>query len=438
MPDRSPTRRQFVGGGLAALLAAPFVAQLAAPAKARAQGRVGARRLVVVFTPNGTVHRHWRPVPRGGGFELAPGSILEPLAPVRDDLVVLDGVDYVGVSNHEGGMAAMLTGGAGGATQGASIDQYVAGVIGGDDRFPSLEIGVQTSAWGGSTQTRMSYRRAGEMVPPEDDPAALYRRLFGAARAAGGDPATPDRALLRRRSVIDHVRRELRALSRRLPSEERPKLDAHLASLRQMETSLSADPGLGRAGCPPAAPDLRGHLDNDRFPHVGEAQMDLLVAALACGQTRVTSLQWAHTIAPQVFSWTGTGEGHHALSHMADENVEGVRQFVAAERWFSAQMLALIEKLKALPEPGGEGTLFDHTLVVWAKEMGDSRLHDCQSVPWVLTGGASGALRRGRYVRLDHAPHQKLLVSICRLMGLDNPTFGDPSHGTGPLAEVVG
>jgi hypothetical protein len=438
MPAHSPSRRQFVGGGLAALLAAPFVAQLAAPRGARAQGRSGARRLVVVFTPNGTVHRHWRPVQRGSDFEFAPGSILEPLAPVRRDLVVVDGVDYVGVSNHEGGMAAMLTGGAGGATGGASIDQYVAAALGGSDRFPSLEIGVQTSAWGGSVQTRMSYRRAGEMVPPEDDPRALYRRLFGEARQAGGDPATPDRALLRRRSVIDAVRRELRALSSKLPAEERPKLDAHLTSLRQMETSLSTDPGVGREGCPPGAPALTGHLGNDDFPAVGKAQTDLLVAALACGQTRVASLQWAHTIAPQVFSWTGTGEGHHALSHMADENAAGVRQFVDAERWFSEQMLYLIEKLKELPEPGGDGSLFDHTLVVWAKEMGDSRLHDCFSVPWVLTGGASGGLRRGRYVRLDHAPHQKLLVSICHLMGLDNPTFGDPSHGTGPLAEVVG
>jgi hypothetical protein len=430
MPNVTPTRRQT----LAALVAAPFLAQLA-PRAARGQTRGGARRRVVVFTPNGTVHQHWRPRANGADFDFPAGSILEPLAPVRRDLVVLDGVDYVGVSNHEGGMAAMLTGGVGGATDGASIDQYVAAQIGGADRFPSLEIGVQTSAWGGTVQTRMSYRRAGEMVPPEDDPRALYRRLFGDARP---DAPAPDRALLRRRSVLDVLGGELRQLSARLPAAERPKLDAHLAALRRMETSLSTDPAMGRDGCPPAAPSVGSPGDNDQFPTVGKAQMDLLVAALACGQTRVASLQWAHTVAPQVFTWVGLGDGHHALSHMGDENAAGVAQFVTAERWFSEQFLYLVNKLKELPEPGGDGSLFDHTLVVWAKELGDSRLHDCLSVPWVLTGGASGGLRPGRYVRLDHAPHQKLLVSICHLMGLDNPTFGDPSHGTGPLAEVVG
>lgn len=434
MTSWTTTRRDVLTG----MLAAPFLGLLASPRGARAQGRAAARRLIVFFTPNGTVHRHWRPVARGADFELAPGSILEPLSALRRELVVIDGVDYFGTSNHEGGMAAMLTGGTGGATAGASIDQYIAGAIGGDDRFPSLELGVQTSAWGGSVQTRMSYRRAGEMVPPEDDPRALYTRLFGAVRDAGGEPAAPDRALLRRRSVIDVLRGELRGLSGRLPAEERPKLEAHLEALRRMEISLSSDPSAGREGCPPGAPAAGNAADNDRFPAVGRAQMDLLVAALACGQTRVASLQWAHTVAPQVFSWLDIGEGHHALSHMADENAAGVAQFVAAERWFAEQFAYLIEQLKALPEPGGDGSLFDHTLVVWCKEMGDSRLHDCLSVPWVLSGGASGALPLGRYLRFDHAPHQKLLVSICHLMGLDNPTYGDPAHGTGPLAEVHG
>lgn len=439
MTVRTRTRREVLSGGLATLVAAPFFAQLA-PRGARAQAgaRRGARRLIVFFTPNGTVHRHWRPVARGGDFEFAPGSILEPLTPLRRHLVILDGIDFIGVSNHEGGMAAMLTGGTGGATEGASVDQYIAGALGGRDRFPSLELGVQTSAWGGTVQTRMVYRRAGEMVPPEDDPRALYRRLFGAARAAGGEPAAPDRALLRRRSVLDLLRGELRALAVRLPAEERPKLDAHLTALRQMETSLAADPAVESEGCPPVAPDVRDPGDNDAFPAAGRAQMDLLVAALACGQTRVASLQWAHTVAPQVFSWLGLGEGHHSLSHMSDDNAAGVAQFVAAERWFAEQFGYLIEKLQSLPEPGGDGTLFDHTLVVWCKELGDSRLHDCLSVPWILSGGASGGLRLGRYLRFDHAPHQKLLVAICHLMGLENPTFGDPSHGTGPLPEVVG
>src|SRR5690606_30692369 len=116
----------------------------------------------------------------------APASILEPLRPRRADLVVIDGLHFHGADNHEGGQAAMLTNGGGGdsPTGGASIDQVVAGAIGGDSRFRSLELGVQTSAWGGGVQTRMCYRGPGQMVTPDDDPAHVYERLFGVAGAS--------------------------------------------------------------------------------------------------------------------------------------------------------------------------------------------------------------------------------------------------------------
>ena len=81
--------------------------------------------------------------------------------------------------------------------------------------------------------------------------------------------------------------------------------------------------------------------------------------------------------------------------------------------------------------------MLDNSLVVWCKEMGDGRLHDCLSVPFVLAGGAGGGLRTDRYMRFDHASHTRLLVTLCHAMGLDNPTFGDPARGTGPLPEVL-
>ena len=421
-------------GAALAAVAAPMLALLRGDSYAG--GARQARRLVVFFTPNGTIHQHWRPAASGGAFSFPAGSILEPLAAVKRHVVVVDGVDFLGASNHEGGMAAMLTGGGGASSpsRGMSVDQYVGRAVGAGSRLASLELGVQTSAWGGNVQTRMSYTAPGTYAPPDDEPASVYRRLFGAMTPA---PGMVDAMMARRRSVLDLVRGELRDLHARVGAEERVKLDAHLESLRRVEASLVGAGGAPAGSCAaPAVMDL-DHRANDNFPAVGRAQMELMLAAFSCGATRVASIQWAHTVAPHVFTWAGVREGHHALSHMGDGNAAGVRDFVAAERWFAAQFAWLVGRMAELPEPGGAGTMLDHSLVAWVKEMGDGRLHDCVSVPFVLAGGAGGALRTDRYLRFDHAPHQRLLVTICHAMGLDNPTFGDPARGAGPLPEVL-
>lgn len=429
------SRRQFHFGLGASLLAAPFVNLLRGgvrPARAAEAGR--ASRLIIFFSPNGTVHRHWRPSGSGTNFSFPAGSILEPLAERKSDLVILDGLDFYGADNHEGGMAAMLTGGGGAATAtgGFSVDQYVASRIGDDTPFPSLELGVQTSAWGGSVQTRMSYRGPGTYAPPDDNPQGVYGRMFGDIT---GDPAEIDQRLQQRQSILDLVGEELDSLTKAVGTEEKVKLEAHLQAVREVERSLGgvAAPGT----CNATVPANVAPYDNDAFPAIGKAQMDLMVAALACGSTRVASIQWAHTVAPQVFSWLGISEGHHSLSHMDDSNTTGIQQFVAAERWFAEQFKYLLDKLAETPEPDGSGSMLQSSLVVWCKELGDSRLHSCKGVPFVLAGQAGGALETGRYLSFDHAPHTKLLVSICHAMGLDNGTFGDPSYGTGPLPGLL-
>jgi hypothetical protein len=177
---------------------------------------------------------------------------------------------------------------------------------------------------------------------------------------------------------------------------------------------------------------------NDNFPAIGKAQMDLLVLALACGMTKVASIQWSHTVGPPVFSWVGVSEGHHDLSHKDDSNTQGVADFVKTERWYAAQFGYLLDALKGTPDPSGAGTLLDTSLVVWAKELGDSRLHVGKGVPFILAGNANGYLKTGRLLTLNHAPSQQLLVSLCQGMGLTNDSFGDPAGGTGPLTEIAG
>lgn len=423
------SRRRFNLGLGASLLAAPLLGLL--HGETRADTTKVARRLVVVFSPNGTIHQHWRPAGSGASFSFPAGSILEPLAARKADLILCDGIDYHGVENHEAGMAAMLTGAGSGAstTGGMSVDQWIASKIGQNDRFSSLELGVQTSAWGGNVQTRMCYAGPGQYVPPDDSPKSVFSRLFGDVAA----PGAVDHTLARRKSVIDLVKAEIGDLRARVGAEEKAKLDQHLDAIRKVELGLSG-PAPG-SGCEaPDPPAIAGDYDNDAFPDVGKAQMDLLVLALSCGMTRVASLQWNHTVGPAVFSWVGASEGHHTLSHSDDGNTAGVASFVKAERWYAQQFAYLLDRLAAAPDPEG-GALLDSTLVVWCKELGDARLHDCKSVPWVLAGGRY--FQRGRYLDFKGAPHQKLLVSICQALGLSNTTFGDAAAGQGPLDGLV-
>ena len=429
-------RRTFITA-LSASALAPILSRvpgLPAPV-ASAQDAAGVRRILIFFSPNGTVHRFWRPMGEGTGFSFAPGSILEPLAGLESKLLILDGIDFKNVANHEPGMEAMLTGGgAETSTQGQSVDQYIASRLPQETPFASLELSVGTDAWGGGKQTRMLYAPGHTLVHPDQDPVSVYKRLFG---AVAGSPEQLDAGLRKKKSVLDLLRSELSGLKNRVGTAEKHKLDAHLDALRRMETGLSGPAGnLDCAAPPPPVMSLDPNA-HENFADITRAQTDLMITALSCGLSRVGTLQHSHTVGPHVFSWLGLSEGHHSLSHMDDSNTAGVAQFVKAERWFSEQFAYLLNQLEALPEPNADGTLLDHTLVVWAKELADGRLHDNVSVPFVLAG-ASSYLKTGRYLKLAGQPHQKLLVSLCQAMGLDTMTFGDASVGMGPLEGLTG
>lgn len=410
------SRRTFTRGLGAAVVAAPFMELLLSGRRARAAN--AAKRIIFWFTPNGTVHRHWRPTGDGANYSFAAGSILEPLSAHRDQLLVLDGLNFVGMrgGSHEGGMEHMLTGG--GAP---SVDQYIASQLAAPTAFPSIELSVQTTAWGAGVQTRMAYDAAHNYVHPEDNPGAAYRRLFGGVST---EPGVVDPMQAGRRSVLDLVKGELSQLQHELGNEERVKLEAHLDALRRMEQRVSGTAPT-TAGCTALiAPNVASPQDNNSFPDVGAAQMEMLVAAARCDLSRVLSLQWSHTVSPAIPAWAGANEGHHELSHKDDSNTAGVASFVASERWFASQFAAFLDQLEGAQEPDGSGSLLDTSLVVWTKELADGRLHNHDSVPFVIAGGGNGTVNPGRYLKLGGVPHQHLLVSLCHAMGLTNNTFG--------------
>ncbi|MCA9550385.1 MAG: DUF1552 domain-containing protein [Myxococcales bacterium] len=422
-------RRSFLGSLGSAILGA----RLLDGGAARAQAAPAARRLIIVFSPDGTEHDVWRPTMNGSRMEFGEGSILEPLARRWQDLTVVDGVAYTEGVEHYSGMVRMLTNigfreNVPSVTNGMSLDQYVASRLPSGPRFPSLELGVQCSIWGLIPEARMSFSGTGQTVPSNEDPRDVFRRLF---QGPGEDAL---RRLARQQSVLDVVREDARSLSARLSGEERQKLELHLESLRQMERAL--EPG-------PECPDVPAlsQLDpwqNDNFPALGRAQTDLMVAALACDLTRVASLQWSMAASPTVFTWLNHAESHHSLSHVVGATSQGGLQFIQGERWFSEQFLYLLDRLAAIPEPTEpQGSLLDHSIVLWMTEVGDRITHHCEDMPIVIAGGGSGRLRPGRYLHYTGESHGKLLTSLCHAMGLDNPSFGNATHGEGELPGLL-
>ena len=185
---------------------------------------------------------------------------------------------------------------------------------------------------------------------------------------------------------------------------------------------------------PPAA----ATSTNDDFAAIGALQIDLMVMALACDITRVASLQWSRALSATRFSWLPSPitEGHHDLSHRGDDDASAVDKLTRINQWYASQLARLIAKLKAVPE--GDGTLFDHTLILWCNELGKGNTHSRVNAPYVLAGSAGGALATGRFLTFEgDVPHNNLLLAILQLMGLPDTTFGNPDWCTGPLPGLV-
>jgi hypothetical protein len=330
-----------------------------------------------------------------------------------------------------------------GWASGISLDQHIAKAVGATTRFRSLELGVRVID--AEVRGRLSYLGPNQPVPPMESPYDVFDRVFSGIKppTTGADPAM-DRLQLERRSVIDFLKDELGAVRGRIGAEDRPRLDAHLESVRDIERRLGTPgvtPPAPSASCP--SPTVGARIDpavNENMPAIGKLQMDLLVSALACDQARVATLQWTHAESIQTFPWIGVGGQHHVMSHAGDGDAAAQENLTKINIWYAEQMRYLLEKLSAVRE--GDRSLLDNTVVVWMNEVGKGNNHAHRDLPVLLAGSCGGQLRTGRFVDYmaggaSGFPHNNLLVSLAQAMGLKDTTFGDPQHCTGPLPSLT-
>ncbi|MEO8212303.1 MAG: DUF1552 domain-containing protein [Myxococcales bacterium] len=323
---------------------------------------------------------------------------------------------------------------------GPSIDQIVANQWGID----SLTLAVLASKYEPHPKPGFSHRRSFSYVGPATlkypliDPLRVYRKLF-----AAGDGTDVRRRLLLRKSVLDAVNSSLSEVSTRLGPDDAHKLDYHLTAIRDVETRLSNTLSSGRVACPtvPARPRDLLALDGgaesvteEYLPELVDNMIDLAATALACGLTRVVTMQFGFGGGKWSFSWKGLNvEIHENLAHRdtadAGSSAENTAALVLVNQYYASRVARFATALNAVPE--GAGTMLDNTLVVWGNELGRGD-HDQHNVPTVLLGlVGNGIARGGRVIDQGEQAFNRLGCTVLNLMGRQAAGFGDqPACGS--------
>ncbi|MFN7919105.1 MAG: DUF1552 domain-containing protein [Bryobacteraceae bacterium] len=383
-------------------------------------------RFVLWFNGNGIPERYWIPAEEGSDFAITP--CLSPLAPFRGDIHVLSGVDNAaakGMGNgHTNSMSGLMTGTmfTGRGPSGPSIDQVIAGKVGDESRFRSLQIGVSQESFGESMQRNMSWSGYERALPPEMIPHRLFDRLFG-EREEGW--------VNRKKSILDAVRSDATLLKKKLPKDDQARVDEHLSGIRDLERSIAALPPEYRKVDPP---DFDGDMKD--WPRIAKLQSDLLVKALATHQTRVASYMLTKCQGLSRFPWLGyTSARHHDYTH-ADgkapgaDGVEGQRVLRDICRWHVEEFAYLVAKLKSVPE--GDGTLFDRTCLLFVHEHAEANPHKNSGLAMIVAGGMS-RLARGKHTRITGTAGDVYLTLADEVLGAGIGKFPTATKKLGVL-----
>jgi hypothetical protein len=437
--DMARTRREFLrtlGVGAAAL---PFVLNL--PGLGFANTTVRKKRLVVMFSPDGTLPNQFWPDEEGDCFALKP--ILEPLAPFQNRMLTLHGVcDKIrgDGDGHMRGIGCLLTGKElypgnvqggsdtpAGWCSGISIDQEIKNFLQSNaatrTRFGSLEIGVLVPDRA-DTWTRMVYAGPNKPIAPISNPYQMFNKLYGRAK---------DRENLK--SVLDSLQADLKKVESAVSAEDRKLLDEHATFVREMERELKDSDTAVNHAMPAPEPGIK--VENDNMPRISKLQIDLLVNGFVNDFNRVATLQYTNSVGDARFHWLNVKEGQHELSHKPDSDKDAQDKLLRINTWYCEQLAYLTKRLAETPEPGGKGSLLDNTLILWTNELGKGNSHTQDNIPWVAVGNGTD-WKMGRSLKYKKLPHNRLLLALAHGFGHRIDKFGNPNYcGDGVLPELT-
>ncbi len=439
-------RRTFLRG-MGATLALPLLDAMVPALSAVAKTAAGAQptpRLGFFYAPNGTYLPNFHPKRVGPEFELTP--VLKSLESVRDRIVVLSGLSNKGAENlSEGGGVhtrvgvAWLSGVRPKKTEGAdveagiSIDQMAAAVIGKDTPLNSLQLALDHDFVVGSCengyscvyQRTFSWKTPTTPMPMESNPRAVFERLFG----EGGTSAERSARLRQDRSVLDLALADMARLQKRLGAGDRRMVDEYLTSVRDVEQRIVRAEKQTAASEAPIGETPVGIPDS--FDEHAKLMYDLNLLAYRADVTRVTAFQISRELSGRAYPWIGVPDGHHTVSHH-QLDPEKIGKATKINAYHMSLFARLVEKMRDTPD--GDGSLLDHTILMYGTGMGDSDHHTPVNLPVVLAGGGCGQLRGGRHLQYPmDTPMTNLGLTLLSKVGVHVDGIAD---STGRLTDL--
>jgi Protein of unknown function (DUF1552) len=439
---KSIPRRTFLRGAGAAL-ALPMLDSMT-PAFAIESKRP--IRMAFVEVPNGimNLNSEWTPKGEGADFTLSP--IMQPLERFRDRMLVLTGLDQqqsAGLGFEVGGdhpraCTAWLTGTHAKMTSGAdlhagtSVDQIAAREFGKYTQVASLEVGLETpevvgaceSAYGCAYYNTISWRNENTPLPMENRPRAIFERLFGDAGTT--DPQT--RVALRKedRSILDAVNESVKRLRGKLGGPDRGKIDQYLDAVRDVERRMQLAEAQGDRDLPQvAAPVGIPPVFSDYY----KLMTDLMVLAWQTDMTRVNTFQIGHEMSGRAYPELGFGDSHHSVTHHHGDP-EKIAKTIQINTFHTKMLAYYLDKLRSTPD--ADGSLLDHSMILYGGALNDGNLHLYTSLPLVLFAGGVSGIKGGQHIRYpNRTPMTNLLLTMLDKAGV--PRVESLGDSTGRL-----
>lgn len=431
-------RRTFLRAA-GATLALPFldamVPALTAMAQAPARPPL---RIGWIYFPNGVTVPDWTPAAVGADYALTP--TLAPLAPFRDQMLVVSGLAHRqaeamgdGSGDHARASAVWLSGVRAKRTEGVDVragttaDQIAATALGRDTLLPSLELSLEDTFMIGNCDNgyscaysnAISWRTETTPLPGEANPRVLFERLFGDGGTSGDRLAQ----LRENRSILDAVNDEIGRLQRTLGAGDRGRVDQYLESVREIERRIQGAEARFRSS---ELPQLTRPIGiPDTVDEHARLMFDLQALALQADITRVFTFMIGREQSNTVFPASGTNEPHHPVSHHG-LNPEKLAALSKINLYHVKLFTRFLETLRSTRE--GEGNVLDHSIVVYGSGLSDGDQHSHIDLPTLVVGGGSNRIKGGRHLRYPaYTPQNNLWVSVLNASGVPTEKLGDSS-----------
>lgn len=382
--------------------------------------------LSFVYFPHGAVMDQWTPRGEGTGLELSP--ILAPLAPFRQQVTVVSGlanrsaiVPPVHAITPATWLSCITPRASPEPSAGVTVDQLAAAQLRSDTPFDSIQVatevaggeGASDRVYGDAYVKTISFRSPTMPLPMEHDPRKLFQRLFSVSEQ--------DSAYHDRRSVLDPVRRDAADLSRKLGPRDRALLDDYLANVRSIEQRVHAF-----VPARPQSRDVSSDIPTAFDDHV-RLMFDLIALAYEAGLTRVSTFMMAAEVSNQSYAFMGVPDSFHALSHHGNSPAK-LERLAKLQTYNTALFAEFVGKLARMR--AGDGSMLDHSLIMYGSNMSNSNLHDHCGLPLTLVGGGCGKLAGGRHLRCpERTPLANLHVALLNKVGIPTSAFADSTAG---------